>query len=42
MRLLLGDAYLREIIDQHFGLNFEFAGQFVNPDLVCVSHSNSG
>ena len=34
--LLLGDADLRQIIDQKFGLDLEFSRQFVDSDLVCV------
>jgi len=32
--LLLGNADLRQIVDQDFGLDLEFSGQFVDPDLV--------
>jgi hypothetical protein len=39
VRLLLVDANLRQIVDQHLGLDFEFAGQFVNSDLIRFWHS---
>jgi len=32
--LLFGDADLREILDQDFGLDLEFPGQLVDADLV--------
>jgi hypothetical protein len=32
--LLLGDADLREILDEDFGLDLEFPGQLVDADLV--------
>ena len=42
MRFLLGDAEAGQEIDDGFGLDLEFAGQFVNPDLVYISHALSG
>lgn len=36
MRLLLSDADLWQIVDQHFCLDFELARQFVNADLIWV------
>ena len=34
MRLLLGDADLRQVVDQHLGLDLEFPRQFVDADLI--------
>ena len=39
MRFLFVDADLGKIVDQHLGLDFELAGQFVDSDLICVWHS---
>lgn len=36
MRLLFGDAVARQKVDDCFGLDLEFAGQFVNSYLVWV------
>jgi len=38
VRLLFGDAYLRQVIEDYPGLDLEFAGQFVNADLVRIRH----
>jgi hypothetical protein len=38
MGLLLGDASLGQIIQNRFGLHFEFAGQFVDANLRLISH----
>ncbi len=38
VRLLLRDANLREVLDQDFGLDLEFPGQLINPDLVRIRH----
>jgi hypothetical protein len=34
VRLLLGDADLRQVLDQHLGLNFKLASELINSDLV--------
>ena len=39
MRLLFRDAIPRQKIDDRLGLDFEFAGQFVDSDLVCFAHA---
>ncbi len=36
MRLLFRDANFRQILDEHLGLDFEFARQFVDSDLSWV------
>lgn len=36
VRLLLGDADLREKLDQHLGFDFEFSRQFVDTDLIGI------
>ncbi len=38
MRLLFGDTKPGQKIDDRLGLDLEFAGQFVNSDLICVGH----
>jgi len=38
VRLLLGDANLRQVLDQDFGLDLEFPGQLINSDLVRIRH----
>jgi len=38
VRLFLCDADLGQIINQHLGLDFQLAGQFINSDLICFSH----
>ena len=42
MRFLFGEAEAGQEINDGFGLNLEFSGQFVNPDLVYISHALSG
>jgi hypothetical protein len=42
VRFLFRDADLGQIIDQHFGLDFQLTGQFIDSDLIRVSHSDSG
>ena len=39
MRLLLRDAKTGQKINDRFGLHFQFAGQLVDSDLICVSHA---
>jgi hypothetical protein len=39
VRLLFGDAVAWQQVDDRFGLDLQFARQFVNPDLICVSHT---
>lgn len=39
VRLLLGDANLRQEIDQHLGLDFQFSSQFIDTNLIGVCHS---
>jgi hypothetical protein len=36
VRLLVLDADLRQVIDQHLGLYLEFSGQFIDADLVWI------
>jgi hypothetical protein len=38
MGFLLGDASLGQIVQNRFGLHFEFAGQFVDANLRLISH----
>lgn len=38
MRLLLGDAGLRQVLDQDFGLDLELASELVYADLACIRH----
>lgn len=42
MRFLFGDPEAGQEIDDGFGLDLEFAGQLVNPDLVYIRHALSG
>jgi hypothetical protein len=37
VRLLFRDSVARQKIDDGFGLHFQFAGQFVNTDLICFA-----
>jgi hypothetical protein len=37
VRLLFGDPVSGQKINNRFGLHFQFAGQLVNSDLVCVA-----
>ena len=37
--LFLGNAVPGQKINNGLGLDLEFAGQFVNPDLICVGHA---
>jgi hypothetical protein len=39
VRLLLRDAIPGQQVNDGFGLDFEFAGQFVNSDLIYVGHA---
>jgi len=39
MRLLFRDAIPRQQVNNGFGLDLEFAGQFVDSDLVYVGHA---
>ena len=39
MRLFLRDADLRQEIDQDFGLDLQFPGQFIDADLIGIAHS---
>jgi hypothetical protein len=38
VRLFLGDAGLGQILDQDLGLDLELASQFVDANLIRVSH----
>lgn len=38
VRLLLGDAYLRQVVDQDLGLDLQLAGQFIDANLICIGH----
>src|ERR1700683_47957 len=38
VRLLLGDANLREILDQHLGFDFELPGKLVDSNLIRFGH----
>jgi hypothetical protein len=39
VRLLFLDADFRQVVDQHLGLDLEFAGQFVDSDLIGLCHA---
>ncbi len=39
VRLLFGNAVAGQKINNSLCLDLEFAGQFVNPDLICVAHA---
>jgi len=39
VRLLFGDAVPREQVDDRFGLDLQLARQFIDPNLICVSHA---
>jgi hypothetical protein len=39
VRLLLRDADLRQVLDQHLGLDFKLASELVNSNLVGICHS---
>jgi hypothetical protein len=39
VRLLFRDAVPRQQVNDGFGLHFEFAGQLVDSDLICVGHA---
>lgn len=39
MRLLLGDAILGQKVDDGLGLDLELAGEFVDSDLIRVTHA---
>jgi hypothetical protein len=39
MRLLFGDAVPCEKVDDRFGLDLELARQFIDSNLICVSHA---
>ncbi len=39
MRLLFRDAVARQQVNDGLSLDFKFAGQLVNSDLICVSHA---
>jgi hypothetical protein len=38
VRLLLGDADLRQVVDQHLGLDLEFPCQLVDANLIEFCH----
>jgi hypothetical protein len=38
MRLFLGDANFRQILNKHSGFNFKLARQFVNSNLTWFCH----
>ncbi len=38
MRFLFGNANFREIVQHRLGFYFQFARQFIDADLICVSH----
>ncbi len=40
MRLLLRDAIPRQKVNNRLCLDLEFAGQFVDSDLVCFAHAS--
>ena len=39
VRLFFSDAVPSQQIDDGLGLDLEFAGQFVDSDLICVAHA---
>jgi hypothetical protein len=42
MRLLLGNSGFRQIVDDGFCLDLEFASQFVDSDLIRIGHCPPG
>ncbi len=42
MRLFLRDAVPGQKVNNRLGLDLEFAGQFVDADLVCFAHASYG
>jgi len=40
MRFLFGYAKPRKKVNDGFGLDLEFAGEFINTDLRCVTHTS--
>jgi hypothetical protein len=39
VRLLFGDAVPCEQVDDRFGLDLQLARQFIDSNLICVSHA---
>jgi hypothetical protein len=42
VRLLLRDSIARQKVNNRLGLDFEFAGQLVDSDLICFAHASYG
>lgn len=38
VRLLLGDADFRQVLDQNFRFDLEFPGQLIDSDLIRICH----